>query len=249
MLFDLRSGGRRTHHQSCLSRPRAADVRGLRRLRHRVAASRAASATRSPATAARAGATTRPSSAWRPRSETPTAKTKATPTDAAAWAALAQARVRLAAVGDNFDSAASDYTAEGRRQLTAAGAAWDKYIALDPPKPDERLARQMSQAYISLNNLVKAVGVQEVVTADRTDRADLHEPRPPRLPVRQPPQGRPRRRQGRRARAHGQEEGAQGAAGCDEDPGPAAAAPAAPADPHADSGLSASPLSCAAQPL
>ena len=33
------------------------------------------------------------------------AKAKAAPTDAAAWAALAQARVRLAAVGDNFDSA------------------------------------------------------------------------------------------------------------------------------------------------
>ncbi len=92
------------------------------------------------------------------------AKTKATPTDASAWAALAQARVRLAAVGDNFDPKASDYTAEGRRQLAAAGTAWDKYIALDPPKPDERLARQMSQAYISLNNLNKAVGVQEVVT-------------------------------------------------------------------------------------
>ena len=70
-------------------------------------------------------------------------RTKANPSDAAAWAALAQARIRLAQVGDNFDPAASDYTAEGRRQLTAAGAAWDKYVALDPPKPDERLARQM----------------------------------------------------------------------------------------------------------
>src|SRR4051812_10939842 len=47
------------------------------------------------------------------------ARAKTAPTDPAAWAALAQARVRLAQVGDNFDSAASDYTAEGRRQLTA----------------------------------------------------------------------------------------------------------------------------------
>jgi hypothetical protein len=91
-------------------------------------------------------------------------KANATPTDPAAWAALAQARIRLAAVGDNFDSASSDYTAAGKRQLTAAGTAWDKYIALKPAKPDERLARQMAQGYISLNQPDKAVGVQEVVT-------------------------------------------------------------------------------------
>src|SRR3954464_3481750 len=41
------------------------------------------------------------------------AKAPATPSDPAAWAALAQARVRLASVGDNFDAKASDYTAAG----------------------------------------------------------------------------------------------------------------------------------------
>src|SRR5829696_6266804 len=91
-------------------------------------------------------------------------KTKAAPSDPAGWAALAQARVRLAQVGDNFDAEASDYTAEGRRQLTAAGAAFDKYVALDPPKPDERLVRQMSQAYLSLNQPAKAVDAQELLT-------------------------------------------------------------------------------------
>jgi hypothetical protein len=92
------------------------------------------------------------------------AKTKASPSDPAAWAALAQARIRLAAVGDNLDPATGQYTAEGRRQLTAAGAAWDKYMSLNPKTPDERLARQMTQAYISLGNADKAVGTQEVVT-------------------------------------------------------------------------------------
>src|SRR5919112_1514330 len=38
------------------------------------------------------------------------AKTKAAPSAPAAWSALAQARLRLANVGDNFDSAAGDYT-------------------------------------------------------------------------------------------------------------------------------------------
>jgi hypothetical protein len=92
------------------------------------------------------------------------AKTKTAPSDPAAWAALAQARIRLSTVGDNLDSATGQYTAEGRRQLTAAGTAWDKYIALKPATPDERLARQMTQAYLSLGNADKAVGTQEVVT-------------------------------------------------------------------------------------
>jgi hypothetical protein len=92
------------------------------------------------------------------------AKAKANPSDAAAWSEVAKARVRLAQVGDNFDTAASDYTAAGRRQLTAAGAAWDKYVALKPATPDERLARQMTQAFVSLNQPGKAVAAQEMIT-------------------------------------------------------------------------------------
>ncbi len=92
------------------------------------------------------------------------AKTKSAPSDPAAWAALAQARVRLAQVGDNFDNAANTYTPEGRRQLTAAATAWDKYIALDPSTPDERLARSMTQAFLALEQPDKAVGAQEIIT-------------------------------------------------------------------------------------
>jgi tetratricopeptide (TPR) repeat protein len=99
------------------------------------------------------------------------AKTRTTPSDPAAWAALAQARVRLAAVGDNFDPQSSDYTAAGKRQLTAAGAAWDKYLALNPPKLDERLARQMTQAFVSLGKFDKATAAQEAVTeVDATEQ-------------------------------------------------------------------------------
>jgi hypothetical protein len=99
------------------------------------------------------------------------AKTKAAPNDPAGWAALAQARVRLAAVGDNFDPKTSDYTAAGRKQLTAAGTAWDKYVALKPANLDERLARSMTQAYISLNLLDKATSAQEAVTeVDATEQ-------------------------------------------------------------------------------
>ena len=96
--------------------------------------------------------------------QTADAKAKAAPSDPAAWSALALARVRLAQVGDNLDAATGDYTAEGRRQLAAAGVAFDKYVALNPPTPDERLARQMANAFLSVGNAAKAVTAQEMVT-------------------------------------------------------------------------------------
>src|SRR5690349_12613651 len=92
------------------------------------------------------------------------AKAKAAPSNADAWKDLAQARLRLSNVGDNYDSKANDYTAAGRNQLTAAGNAWDKYLALKPAKPDESVARQMIQAYIAVGQPNKAVSTQEVLT-------------------------------------------------------------------------------------
>jgi tetratricopeptide (TPR) repeat protein len=92
------------------------------------------------------------------------AAAKASPTDAAKWAAAAQARVRLSVVGDNFDSNTGDYTAAGKRQLQAASANWDKYMALKPKPVDERLAKQMAQAFLSLNQADKAVTALETLT-------------------------------------------------------------------------------------
>lgn len=92
------------------------------------------------------------------------AKAKATPSNADAWRDVAQARLRLSNVGDNYDPASNDYTASGKRQLSAAGTAWDKYLALKPAKPDEGVARQMIQAYLAVGQPDKAVSTQEVLT-------------------------------------------------------------------------------------
>jgi hypothetical protein len=92
------------------------------------------------------------------------AKTRSAPTDPAAWSALALARVRLAQVGDNLNAASGEYTAEGRRQIAAAGNAFDKYVTLKPSTPDERLGRQMANAFISVGDAGKAVTAQELVT-------------------------------------------------------------------------------------
>ena len=102
------------------------------------------------------------------------AKVKAadTPTDAAAWSALALARVRLAGLSVTTDASGnSDFTADGKAQLKAAGDAWNKYIGLTPAKPDESLARQMVSAFVSLGDNDGAVGAQEIVTqADPTQQ-------------------------------------------------------------------------------
>jgi hypothetical protein len=91
-------------------------------------------------------------------------RTRTSPSDATAWATLARAHLRLSSVGDNYDPAKNTFTASGKQQLSGAAAAWEKYIALNPKKPDEGLARQMIQAYASLNQLGKATSAQEIVT-------------------------------------------------------------------------------------
>src|SRR3954468_20641672 len=91
-------------------------------------------------------------------------KAQTSPSEPAAWAELARARLRYSSVGDNFDAAKSDFTPAGKAQLSAAGTAWDKYLALNPPKPDEGLARQMIQAFLSLSKPGEAVSAQEIVT-------------------------------------------------------------------------------------
>ena len=98
-------------------------------------------------------------------------KTKANPQDAAAWAALARARFQLAGSGKNFDPAKGTFTTAGRTKLTGAEQAWDRYLALDPKKPDDRVASLMVQAFGALNQPDKAAEAQEVITDARPTAA------------------------------------------------------------------------------
>ena len=95
------------------------------------------------------------------------AKTKANPQDAAAWAALARARFQLAGAGENFDPKKSSFTNKGIAELQSAGDAWDRYLALNPKTPDDRVASLMVQAFGALNKPDKAAEAQEVITEAR----------------------------------------------------------------------------------
>jgi hypothetical protein len=92
------------------------------------------------------------------------AKTTANPKDAPAWAALARARFQVAGAGSNFDPAKGSFTTAGAAKLTAAGDAWEHYLALNPKKPDDRVAGLMVQAFGALNKPDKAAEAQEVIT-------------------------------------------------------------------------------------
>jgi hypothetical protein len=98
-------------------------------------------------------------------------KTQANPQDAAAWAALARARFQLAGSGANFDAEKSTFTKKGIAQLNSAGDAWERYLALNPKKPDDRVASLMVQAFGALNQPDKAAEAQEVITDARPTAA------------------------------------------------------------------------------
>jgi len=102
-------------------------------------------------------------------------KTAANPNDAAAWAALAKARYQLAGVGENFN-ASTGFTDKGREQLAQVDKAWQKYLALNPPKPDSNVAALMVQAYsqAALNKPDDVVTAEEIVVDARPPSANLY---------------------------------------------------------------------------
>jgi hypothetical protein len=108
-------------------------------------------------------------STFRNRAESAQREATANPQDPEAWAALARARYQYASAGSFFDQSTGTFTAEGKAQLTAAAAAWEKHLELAKNKPDDRVATLMVQAYsqAGLNQPEKAVAAQEIITEVR----------------------------------------------------------------------------------
>ena len=100
-------------------------------------------------------------------------RTATNPRDAAAWAELARVRVQTAGSGENYNQATQTFTDEGKAELRSAAAAWQRYLALDPPKPDANVANQMVRAYgpDGLANYPEAVRAMEIVIEARGDQA------------------------------------------------------------------------------
>src|SRR3954447_9822976 len=99
-----------------------------------------------------------------------------TPTDARAWAALTRAQYQVAGLGANYDQNAGTFTTKGKKALVKVERSWDRYMALDPAKPNADLAALMVQAFspTGLSRPPKAVAAQEIVVDARPPSAGLY---------------------------------------------------------------------------
>ncbi len=76
--------------------------------------------------------------------------TRVTPKDDRAWLGLARAEYNLAVSGDNFDRTTGQFKQGAVKDLQNAAAAWERYLQLDPRRPDSGTATLMVQAYSNL---------------------------------------------------------------------------------------------------
>lgn len=100
-------------------------------------------------------------------------RTSANPRDAAAWAELTRVRVQTAGSGENYDQTTQTFTDKGKAELRRAASAWQRYLALEPKKPDANVANQMVRAYgpDGLANYPEAVRAMELVIEARGEQA------------------------------------------------------------------------------
>jgi hypothetical protein len=98
------------------------------------------------------------------------------PQDAQAWADLAALRFQVATTGNGYDQANQVYTDAGKVELRKAETAWDRYLALNPKRPDDKVANQMIRAFgpDGLQAYDKAVGAMEIVIDSRPPSAALY---------------------------------------------------------------------------
>jgi hypothetical protein len=110
------------------------------------------------------------------RVETLEKRTEANPRDARAWNELASARFAVAGSGSNYDQAQRTYTDAGKAELRRSNAAWQRYLALSPPKPDADTANKMVQALgdQGLRQYGEAVKAMEIVLDVRPATPQLY---------------------------------------------------------------------------
>jgi hypothetical protein len=97
------------------------------------------------------------------------------PRSTQAWADLTRAEYQNAGVDQTQNGIV--FTEAGRVQLAKAVRSWQRYLALNPKKPDSALARLMAQAYgpAGLNQLSNATAALEIVTQQDPSAASYGE--------------------------------------------------------------------------
>jgi hypothetical protein len=122
------------------------------------------------------GNTTNVDAVFQKRLDTYEARLKVNPQDPAALIGMTKLRVANASTGENYNQTQQAYTAKGLAELRQASAAWQRYLATKPAKPDLDTANAMTQAYgpLGLKQYDKAVTSLEMVIAGRKETANLY---------------------------------------------------------------------------
>jgi hypothetical protein len=104
------------------------------------------------------------------------ARTRKYPAEAAAWAALADARVHEANGSEFYEETRQQFTSKGKELLTKSADAWNRYVALNPSKPNITVAQDMLRVFSEegLNQPAAAVQVMQLVIAVKPPSAALY---------------------------------------------------------------------------
>ena len=102
---------------------------------------------------------------------------RADPKNKRGWAGLAKSQYTFATSSDAFDTNTGQFSKGALPALNKATAAWDKYLALKPRKPDPGVATFMVQAYATqlrfgsggapIDIFNKAANAQEIIAKAR----------------------------------------------------------------------------------
>lgn len=98
------------------------------------------------------------------------AQTRARPSDPTAWSQLARAQYLFATTGAGYNPQTGSFTTKATADLRKAAAAWERYLALNPPSADPNVASLMVRAYSApggLNDLGHAVDAEQIVAQAR----------------------------------------------------------------------------------
>lgn len=99
------------------------------------------------------------------------------PSEAAAWAALADARFHQASAPEYYEEAKQQFTSQGKTLLVKVADAWSHYLALKPSSPDLTVAQEMLRVYgqEGLNQPAENVSLlQQIVIPAKPPTAALY---------------------------------------------------------------------------
>lgn len=100
--------------------------------------------------------------------------TERQPSDVYAWEQLTLARLHEA--GGEAYFADGKLTSKGKELFAQTAQSWNKYLALNPPKPNVEIAQEMVRVFgeEGLNEPAEAVNVLQIVTAAKPESASLY---------------------------------------------------------------------------